>query len=112
MSGSDYGSVRLGVGVRVPSGAQKIKAVTGVNAVCGLDSFPASAAIFRIVELGAPMVLLCFRGGSCRPVLTSAFVCRWVWIMIGSGWWQCPLWVVPCTSLERASATVETDRRR
>jgi hypothetical protein len=32
-------------------------------------------------ELGAPMVLLRFGGDPCRRVLTSAFACRWVWMM-------------------------------
>jgi hypothetical protein len=61
------------LGVRVPSGAQKIKAVTSGNARYGLDSFPRSAAIFQIVGAwcsdGAPP----FPGGLCRGVLTSAF---------------------------------------
>jgi hypothetical protein len=42
-----YGSE--GWGFRVPSGAPKIKAVTGRNVGSGLDSFPGSAAIFQIV---------------------------------------------------------------
>src|SRR5262249_9115550 len=59
------------LGVRVPSGAPAIRAVTSRNAGRGLDSFPACAAIFHIVgpwcSSGAPL----FRNGPCQPVLTS-----------------------------------------
>jgi hypothetical protein len=40
------------VGVRVPSGAQKIKALTAENVGPGLDSFPENAAIFHILGAG------------------------------------------------------------
>jgi Transposase IS116/IS110/IS902 family len=82
------------LGVRVPSGAQTIKAVTSRNAVPSLDSLPSCAAIFHILgpwcSDGAPL----FRGGLCRRVLTSAFACRLVWITVRLRLRTCPLWAL------------------
>jgi hypothetical protein len=85
-------------GFEVPSGAQKIKAVTSRNAGYGLDSFPETAAIFHMLgawcSVGAPL----FRGGSCWRVLTSAFACRWIWIMTRPSCRCCLLWPLPWIS--------------
>jgi hypothetical protein len=70
------------LGVRVPSGAPAIKAVTSGNAGSGLDSFPACAAIFQMVGPWCSDGARVFRNGLCRPVLTSTFASRPVWIMI------------------------------
>jgi len=75
------------LGVRIPSGALRIKAATSRNVGYGLDCFPGCAAIFHIVGAscpdGAPMSACRLGGGSCRTVLTSASPCRLVWIMVG-----------------------------
>ena len=74
------------LGVRVPSGAPAIKAVTSGNVGNGLHSFPQCTAVFHMVgpwcSDGAPLSICCFGVGLCRCVLTSAFPCRPVQIMV------------------------------
>ncbi|MBB5110534.1 hypothetical protein FHU28_000373 [Micromonospora echinospora] len=75
------------LGVRVPSGAQTIKAVTSGNASHGLDRFCKLGPVFPGFGIwcsdGAPLSVCCSGGGLCRLVLTRAFACRLVWIMVG-----------------------------
>ena len=80
---SDYGSE--GWGFESLRARFQIKAVTSANAGRGLDSFPEYAAIFHHVGAwcsdGAPLSMCCPGRGPYSPVLTSADVCRLVWIM-------------------------------
>jgi hypothetical protein len=105
--GCELGHLILGLriirlGVRVPSGAQQIKAVTSRNAGHGLDWFPRCAAIFHMMgsgcSEGAPMSTCCFVGGPYRCVLTSADTRRTVRIMADlpptGRTHVCPLWPV------------------
>ena len=61
--------------------------MTSQNAGYGLDFFPECVAIFHHVDawcsVGAPLSACCPGGGSCRCVLTGAYACRLVWIMVG-----------------------------
>src|SRR5256885_14965539 len=87
--GCELGHLILGLrirrlGVRVPSGAQQIKAVTSRNAGYGLDRFPRCAAIFHSeseVLRRCSRVDVLFRRGPCRCALASADTRRPVRIM-------------------------------
>ncbi|MBB5829050.1 hypothetical protein [Micromonospora carbonacea] len=62
--------------------------MTSGNAGRGLDRFRGLGRIIPGFGIwcsgGAPMSACWFGGGSCWLVLTSAFACRLVWIMVGA----------------------------